>query len=216
MLADIFSPLVKADHLHAVAFETDANAFLAEVGMGGGFPAPASDSLLVTNVNAVGNKIDTFLERSVVYRAEVDPGTGDTTGTLTVTLHNAAPGSDLPMYVIGSPLRPRPPLGTNRTQLFVYSSLPATSATVDGTPVGYATNRTDGRFLHQVELDIGPDATAVVVLQLAGSLPTHPYSLELRPGGGVAPDPYAVHVTAGSEPLARYDGIVTQPIDASA
>src|SRR5690606_1364728 len=116
-LVAAFGPLVERDHLQAVAFDPDALALLQVVGLTGHLRAPESDSLLVTNVNSGGNKIDVFLERTVRYDAAVRDGT--LTGTVAVELRNGAPAADLPYYVIGSSTTPPLPLGTNRTTLLV-------------------------------------------------------------------------------------------------
>ncbi len=192
VLVDIFKPLVLEGRLGVFAFDDRGAAFLDTAGLSGAFLPAASDGLMVSNVNITGNKIDSFLTRRVVYDADVQDGRLQ--GTVSVELHNAAPPSDLPFYVIGSATRPPLPLGTNRTTLQVYTAVPATDLLVNGEPARYRSDRSAGRYVHQVVVELPPGGRATVQLRLDGDLPGLPYSLVLLPGGGAEPDDYEVSV----------------------
>lgn len=191
-LVDLFGPLVRADHMQLTSNDGDASTFLGRIGLLGEFQVPESDSLLVTNVNSTGNKIDTFLDRAVRYDAEVR---GEhLSGRVTVDLHNRAPSSGLPFYVIGSSTSPPLPLGTNRSTLFVYTAVPASRIAVDGRPITGRPLRTGGRWLYQALIVLPPGGRSTVTLDLDGDLPLGGYALVLGPGGGVTPDQYTVRV----------------------
>ena len=205
-LVDLFLPLVQAGHLEVATLEERSLAFLDLVGLSGRFEPPTNDTLLVTNVNVTGNKIDSFLTRKVRYDAEV--ADGRLTGTLTVELHNAAPAGGLPFYVIGSATEPPLPLGTNRTTVLIYTAVPATERRLDGEgPVG-RTDITAGRYLHQIVVELPPGATRTVELDLEGPVPDQPYRVTLEPGVGATPDEYDVEVTVDSGSRLTFRGRV--------
>jgi hypothetical protein len=209
-LVDLFAPLVRQGHLDMVTFGKGELAFLDRVGLSGRLAVPTSDSILVTNVNGLGNKIDSLLSKTVTYKATVDGG--QLTGTLRVAVHNAAPSKNLPFYVIGSTLKPEPPRGTNRTTVFVYTSVPATEILVDGRPVEALSQRTGGRWLHQVVVEVPPGGTGRIEMTLKGDLPDGAggaYHLDLEPGGGTSPDDYAVEVTHGGKTSTRRGRVAT-------
>jgi hypothetical protein len=195
-LVDIFQPLVAEGRLGVVAFDERGLDFLDLAGLSGRFTPPTTDSLLVTSVNVTGNKIDSFLTRKVRYDAQVVDGR--LTGTVTVELHNAAPPSGLPFYVIGSATQPPLPLGTNRTTLLVYTSLPVVERSIDGEAGVGRTDTTAGRYLHQIVVELPPGATRSVELRLDGEVPDDPYRLVLEPGGGAVPDEYDVEIAVDS------------------
>ena len=200
VLVDLFKPLLDGGHLGAVAFDDAGGGFLELVGLTSDFRPPPSDGLAVANVNISGNKIDTFLTRTVRYDARV--ADGRLSGTLAVELRNAAPAQDLPTYVIGSATDPPLPLGTNRTTLQVFTAVPATEILLDGRPVRARSERSGGRFVHQIVVELPPGGAATVELRLGGPLPDAEYSLVLEPGGGAVPDEYSVAVDVeGRDPL---------------
>lgn len=212
-LVDLFKPLVEAGHLQVTSRDTATEAFLRRVRLDGRFAAPVDDGLLVTNVNSTGNKIDTFLSRSMHYDGEVSGRTLD--ATLSVELTNGAPSSKLPFYVLGSFTDPPLAPGTNRTTLFVYSAVPATSIEVDGVTVSPRTELTGGRWLSQTQLDLPPGGTRTVTLHLQGELPAGAknYQLQLEPSGGGTPDQYDVEVRHGGGESATFRGrVVTRTL----
>jgi hypothetical protein len=211
-LVDLFLPLVESGH-HEVATVGDDRSlgFLDLVGLSGRFTPPTADSLLVANVNVTGNKIDSFLTRTVRYEATIEDGR--LRGTVTIQLRNAAPAGGLPFYVIGSATQPPLPLGTNRTALLAYTRLPAVARTLDGEgPVG-RTDVTAGRYLHQIVVDLPPGATRTVELRLEGDVGDQPYRLTLEPGGGSTPDEYDVVVAGDSGSRHTFRGRVTTMVN---
>jgi hypothetical protein len=178
-----FAPLAADQHLQVWMRDPTAQRLMAQTGVAGELPRPASDSLAVLTVNGLGNKIDTFLTTSIEYRGSVREGRLEATAT--VTLANGAPSTGLPDYVIGSFARPAPPRGTNRSTVFVYTSVPAESITVDGRTQHVESTLVAGRWLHELVVDLPPRGQATVELELAGDLPEERYRLDLVPSGGV-------------------------------
>jgi len=209
LLVDLFGPLVLQGHLEVASFDDASGEFLDRLGLQGRFAPPAGDSLLVTNVNITGNKIDSFLTRKVRYTAEVDDGR--LAGTVSVELRNAAPAGNLPFYVIGSATRPPLGLGTNRTTLVVYTTVPVTEVLVDGVARPVRGAQTAGRWVHQLVVELPPGATRTVDLHVEGPVPDDPYQLLLEPGLGALPDEYTVDVGVPGGPVLTYRGRVTTP-----
>ena len=111
--------------------------------MSGSLPElSGGDGVAVVVNNAAANKIDVYLERDLRYRATVDPTTGQTTGTLEVTLTNTAPAEGLPQVVLGNAVG-QPP-GTNQALVSVYTALPVLSASLDGSPLPIEPGREEG------------------------------------------------------------------------
>lgn len=192
-------------HLRLVSFDDNAAAVLARQGLDGGIPPTVGDDLMVITNNAVGNKIDLFLRRTLDYDVRWDPATGAMVGRLTIALTNDAPASGLPDVVIGSSITgaDRPPLGTNRTWLSIYSPWVAERLSVDGIPTAWQNEREAGRWVSSIFLDIGPGATRSVVIEWQGALvPGDDYRLELRAQPLVIPDTVttSVEIVGASEP----------------
>ena len=198
-VADVLGGPVDTGHLHMYAVDPAQQDVVEQVGLDGSLPAAGSqDALAVVSNNAVGNKIDLFLRRAVSYQATWDPDTGEIEATATVTVTNAAPSSGLPGYVIGSPLaqQDRPPPGTNRTYLSVYSPHELESASLDGAPVEVERQIERGRNVYSVFLDVPADGgVRSLELHLAGRVATgDTYELEVAGQPLVTPDDVAVAV----------------------
>jgi hypothetical protein len=190
-LVDLFEGVVQSGHLQVELDGRRASDLMDRLGLGGRFEPPASDGLMVTTVNGLGNKIDAFLSKRITYTGRAGDGTVD--ADLAVELTNRAPGSGLPEYVIGSFARPAPPPGTNRMSVFVYTAAPATDVQVDGQPVEVASGRTaDGWYVHQLVVSIPSGRSATVSMHVAGDLVPGPYSLQIVPGGGPVDDDVTV------------------------
>jgi hypothetical protein len=119
-------------------------------------------------VNDGGNKLDYYLDRSVVWTRQ---GCGtDTTVTAAVTLRNNAP-AQLPAYVTdrsdthGPNVKP----GDNRLLVSWYASTGAgmQSVTVDGSPATAHAGTERGHPVFTVDLELPRGATRVVVFRLA-------------------------------------------------
>jgi hypothetical protein len=209
-LAQLYAPLVGQGHFDVVVFDDAAAPFFEKTGLDGRFVAPPGDSLAVTSLNSVGNKIDTFLTRTVTYRARVHDHQVD--GTLSVELTNDAPRSGLPFYVIGSSTTPPLPKGTNRTSLLVYTQARPHAVRVDGHALAVPMVVAEDRWLTEVPVTLGAGATARVEVDVAGEVAFGPsgYTLQLEPGGGPQPDDYQVDVAVDGQGTARHRG----PVDA--
>ena len=175
-VADTLGEAVAAGHLHLYAADPEQQDLIEDVGLDGALPTVGGgDSLAVVSNNAIGNKVDLFLQRQVTYDATWDPDTGDVAATATVTLTNTAPSSGLPDYLIGTSLGAPvpPPTGTNRTYLSVYSPWQLDAATLDGVPVEIERQPERGRYAYSLFLDVPPDGGArTLALELRGQVGT--------------------------------------------
>lgn len=214
-VADVLGPVVEAGHIQAYAVDEDQQRFFERLGLDGGLRPVEGDSLAVVVNNAVGNKVDLFLQREVAYEVAWDPATGALEATATVTLTNDAPSAGLPDYVIGSALPPgeRPPAGTNRTYLSVYSPWELEGARLDGEPVELERQREAGRYTYSLYLDVPPEGgTRTVELDLAGALPPGAgYALDVASQPLVRPDRWSLAVAvAGDDEITATDGLAVE------
>jgi hypothetical protein len=206
-LADALSAVVAGGHLHAYATDPAQQRLFAAIGVDGAMAdLHGGDGLGVVTNNATGNKVDLFLHRDVAYDATWDPATGDVSAAATVTLTNGAPGAGLPGSVIGSPLPAaiRPPPGTNRTYLSIYTPWVLDRALVDGAPVAIERQREADRYAYSLFLDVPPGGgTRTVTLELRGQVADpDAYRLALSSQPLVDPDAVSVSVqVAGDRPL---------------
>ena len=195
MIASL-APGAQNGHISAYSAHPDEQALFEQVGMDASLPVPTTssvDSLAVTSNNMAGNKIDSFLERTIDYRPTVDRGTGDLTAQLTVTLTNNAPRTGLPDYVIGAIADI--PRGTNRTLVEVFTPLGLVDAAADGEP---STPQAGGELGHNVfsqRIDIPAGETLVLEYRLSGNVGPGDYRLVYRPQPLPAPDRLVVEAT---------------------
>ena len=185
---------------------------LDAVRMSGALPDLAGrDGVAVVINNAAANKIDAYLDRSTVYRASIDPATGQVVATLEVTLTNQAPASGLPDVVIGN-LVGQPP-GTNQALISFYTALNPVSVERDGQPVSVETGREAGWNTARTSVDLPAGASTTFVVKLVGALdPAAGYSLFTRPQPLVLPEQWDVSVvsTTGDQVL-TIQGPQTEP-----
>lgn len=188
-LARELGPAATGGDLVGWARRPEEQELMGLIGMDGALPAPdGRDGLAVITNNASANKIDSFLERSIGYDAHVDGGF--VRATVTVTLHNGAPASGYPSYVLGSEFLDLPS-GTNRTLLSVYTPLERVGATLDGEATGMQNNNELGWHVYTIRLDLAPGQTRVVTIDLVGRVDGD-YSLLLRPQPLATPDTYTI------------------------
>jgi len=214
-VADVLGPVVEGGHIQAYAVDEDQQRFFERLGLDGGLPPAEGDSLGVVVNNAVGNKVDLFLQRDVRYEVAWDPATGALEATATVTLTNDAPAAGLPDYVIGSALPPgeRPPTGTNRTYLSVYSPWELEGARLDGEPVELERQREAGRYTYSLFVDVPPEGgTRTVELDLVGALPVGAgYELDVVAQPLVRPDRWSLVVeVAGDGEITAGDALAVE------
>lgn len=205
VLARDLGPAATTGHIAGWARRPEEEALLRAIGMDAALPPlEGRDGMAVVTNNASANKIDTFLERTVRYEASVH---GDSVeGTLTVTMHNTAPATGYPDYVLGSEFLDLPN-GTNRTLLTVYSPLAYTAATLDGEATSLTTDTELGWRAYTLQLDLAPGETRTIVVSLSGPI-TGDYALVLRPQPLAHDD--AVSVEIGGDVQIRYSGRPTR------
>lgn len=196
-LARYVGPDVAQGHLLFWSFNHKVQPLLLRTGLGGAFPhADGGDLLGVTTQNVANNKLDAYLQRSIVDRVSWDPTNGQTHATVTISLHNEAPATGLPAIVAGSYRGSHLPTGTNRTWLSLYSPLGLTSARVDGAALKVESTPELGVSVYSAYLNLPPGGTVTVVAHLRGQLPSgKAYTLHLRCQPMVLPDHYSIRVT---------------------
>ncbi|MEM9036993.1 MAG: DUF4012 domain-containing protein [Actinomycetota bacterium] len=195
VLADIFGPVVERGGLRFWSPDPAVLDTVTRVGFAGEFPTPdGGDLLAVVTRNMGGNKIDAFLERRIDYVVDVDPSSGALSATLTIELENTAPATGLPDAIIGNNDRGFP-LGTNVSELTVYTPSVLGRATVDGRDVAMSTAEELGWLRHRYEVQIPAESTITVVLELEGIVDVGTaYRLDLVPATVPRDDEIAVTV----------------------
>ncbi len=122
-LGRVFGPVVAQHRLLAMSSQPAEESFIRRIGLDGTFPAnPSGDFLSLVTQNSGNNKMDIYLHRSTTYDVSYDPNSGAVKATVTVRLHNDAPSSGLPAYVIAN--RPDSP-PTRRRELVVVQPVHA-------------------------------------------------------------------------------------------
>jgi hypothetical protein len=137
-------------------------------------PVPDDGDLVaVKTANAAPNKLDTYLQRSLRYDVELDPGTGAIRSTATVTLTNTAPAEGLPDsvgtnrgIVRGDP--GAPPRGTAIQYLSLYSPLTLTESSYDGQPASVEQQKELQRNVYSVKVSLAPGESKEVTFELEG------------------------------------------------
>jgi Protein of unknown function (DUF4012) len=209
-MRDTFGDVVAEDRLAVVAFEPQERALLEDLGLTGGFPAPAlsedvessgsGDLLSVVTTNRGQNKIDTFLERDIDYQLDIDSETGALDGTITVTLTNTAPATGLADAIIANNDQGLP-FGTNWQQLSVYSPHTFVSATLDGAPRGLNVRTEFDLRVASTLVMIPPGDTVTVVMFVRGVVDlTDGYDLVVAGQATVNPDAVSLRVDSATEP----------------
>ncbi|MGD0084260.1 MAG: DUF4012 domain-containing protein [Acidimicrobiales bacterium] len=170
---------------------------LRQIGAAGAFSPPTnSDFLAITTQNSGENKIDWYLRRSIDYQLSYVPKTGAIIATVTVSLHNLAPTTGQPPYVIGwggQQLTKTP--GENHCYITIYTPWPFVGATIDGKVLLLAPNRELGVWADSAFVSIPPGGTTTISVLLTGHLrPGSPYRLTMSRQPMVAPDEVQVGV----------------------
>jgi hypothetical protein len=192
-LTSVLGPLVAAGHLHVSASEPAAETFLDRAGISGAWVTePGSDYLSVRSADLLTNKIDTFLSRAITVDTHLNESAGTLRSHVTVELHNDAPPTGLPPYLIGNALGL--PNGTSRTLVTVYSPHHLESVTINGQTTGAQTQTEFGGPVYGVVAEIPPGSTVVVDLEFTGTIPETPYRLQVTPQATANPDHLLVKV----------------------
>ena len=164
-----------------------------------------TDAIAVSNNNASGNKIDSFLERTVGYSAIVNEDSGKTTATLSIEFANTAPSSGFNDYVIGNLLDE--PTGTNRMLVDVYTRLAVDEVRFNGDVITPVLKPEFGYTVTSLLFDVPSGGTAELELSLSGILGPGDYQLFYRPQPLPNPDQVTLEATTtGGNTIFRYEG----------
>jgi hypothetical protein len=196
-IGEVLGPAVEGRHLMFSATRPEEQALFDRIGATGAFPTaePDRDFFALTSQNAGNNKIDVFLRREIAYDVSYDPLTGRERATATITLHNDAPASGLPAYVIGNRNQSFP-VGTNRMYLSFYSPFELTGSTINGAGVPFESQRELGYHVYSKYLSVPAGGTATVVLDLSGTLDSREgYRLAAAVQPTVTPDALRISVS---------------------
>lgn len=197
-VSTVLDPAVVDGRISFWSFHRSEQPFLRELGIDGSFPRLDNGVVqAVTLQNTGNNKIDAYLHTDVNDLLSFDPGSGDVSSTVRITLRNTAPPSGLPPIVIDSPADPGLPAGSNRTWLTLYSPLSFTRATVDGRATTMSTTPELGLHAYSVYVDVPPEGLATVEVRLRGAVrpgTALPVALRLQPS--VSRQRVSVEVTA--------------------
>ena len=187
------SKAVSGKHLLLASSRPDEEASIEAIGAGGAMaPVQGRDALSVMSSNGAGNKIDYFLRRTVVYDATVD-ARRRLRASLNIQLDNLAPAAGEPRYLTGSRQVPGLPPGTNRMTLSIFTPWQPVGATLDGSPIPLGRDSILGRNLLSVSIDIPPQSSRTVHVDLAGAV-LQPYGLRITAQPTTVADQYTVRV----------------------
>ena len=197
-LVRAMGPMVAEKHLQLASTHPREERGFIDLGAGGQMAPARHDFFGLVTQNASGNKIDWFLRRSIAYRAEVDPKSGELRATARIALRNQAPADGLPSYIIGNLVEPPLPSGTNKTYVSVYTPLLLEGARIDGRPLLLETEVERDRHVYSTYLTIPPGGSAILELDLQGRMDTSDgYRLDLYRQAFLAPDPVEVVTIVG-------------------
>lgn len=147
----------------------DEQAILAATPLGGAMPDTPGPFVGLSIYNAIGNKMDAYLQRGITWTAGACPSPGGARLlTTAVTLDNQAPLARLAGEVAGNhapDLGPRP-AGSNRSWVSVYGSVGAipVSATLDGAPVSVRVQTERSHPVVGIYVDLAPRQSRVLTI----------------------------------------------------
>ena len=203
---DLFKGLGKAArgrHLQLYSTDADAERALLGLGIAGSSVAPAEgDYLMSVSVNTAGNKLDSFLQRSLRYQVRLQAD-GGARANAALVLRNTGPAAGLPRYIIG-PFDARFRAGQNSQfqTLHVAGAYGLAKATVDGRPAEVeAQEELGGLSLSQpVDIQAGKAVTLGFELVRKDAVEVLDdnrirYRLLLRPQATIHPDRAEVSVS---------------------
>jgi hypothetical protein len=206
--ASILGPLVEQRRLLVTSTHADEAVLLSRLGLDAPFPRPDdADFFALSVLNAGNNKIDIFLHRSIDYRAEWDPVTGQVRARATIELRNDAPADGMPAYVIGNRPSARQPDGTNWLWLDLYSPHALVAATVDGRKLPMAPGEELGHNVYRGYVAVPSKSTATIEVELAGlRAPGDRYEIRWFQQPSVHPDDVSVTLAPSAPWRARVEG----------
>jgi len=203
-----FGTLAGGGHIQVYSTDPSSQRALEAIGLARDLTraGAATDVLGVVGNNFDGNKIDWYLSRKVSYDVTLHPSTGEARSHLDVDLHNDAPSSGVPDYVIGS-LSPQAARGTNRQLLVILRTHgdDPISVTNAGTSTQVSRDAEQELVGYHDVLNIPPHAstairaTLVTANALAGNGRDRTYILDVLSQPTVRADAVsiAVHVPRG-------------------
>ena len=167
-LGRALAPMARQGRLLAWSPDADEQALFETVGLGGELlPDRTTDGYAVYVANASANKIETFLERDVtVTRVDGPDGVVD---ELTIELHNTAPSSGYPDYVLTNRLDMPP--GTSRLYVTVATTANLRDATIDGEPAALHPGIETGVNTYSTFVTIPSQQSTTLRLGLTPALP---------------------------------------------
>lgn len=203
-LSRVLGPVTQAGRIRLWSPQPAEQALFERIDATGAFPPPRADTdfFAIATQNVGNNKIDYYQRRDLDYRVRLgDAGTVEATAT--ITIHNDAPSSGLPPYVIGNSQGDPP--GTNLMSVSVYSPHALESANLEGLPIGMASEREAGYRVYEKQVSVPPGGSVTLELRLVGALDVSgDYRLALAPQPTVNPDKLAVTVAReGAEAASR-------------
>lgn len=184
-----------AGHIQVAFSDPEVQDVFGSLAVSHRFPvADQADHFSVRTANDAGNKVDSYLTRTTDYTAVVDPATGAVDATATVTLTNSVP-TDLLATGAANGDDGQPP-GTSSLYVSFYTPLLLSRADLDGRPAAFEPQREFTGNVYSTKITIAPGASAVVRLQLAGTVGAVPtYRLMLSSQPALLPDRTTVTVT---------------------
>lgn len=188
-LLNVLGPVVPGKHLLLASRHPEEQRVFSEVGVAGRMAPAADDFLAVVTQSAGENKIDWFLRKEVDYGVELDPATGKLEVRLKAVLHNDAPPSGLPAYVIGNPVDVALPPGHNRMFLSIYTPWDLDRAEIGGMPADLQQEHELERRVYSAFVVVPPEGSLTIDLRLSGRYRgTGGYRLRLHRQPAVSPD----------------------------
>jgi hypothetical protein len=157
-----------AGHIQLWSADDRLQTGLHASGVGGAFDPPPGDLLAVVQNNASATKLDYYQQRQIGYDVRLGAD-GTAEADLAVDLHNPAPTSGYPPYVIGPAPGVTSRAGENIAILQVYCAdgCDVRSATVDGEPLDTGLHEELGHPYLATYQRIAPGATSSLREQIS-------------------------------------------------
>ncbi|MGH9243225.1 MAG: DUF4012 domain-containing protein [Acidimicrobiales bacterium] len=197
---------VAARHILFHTLHPGAQNHVRFFGADGELPSPETDSLLLTVQNISANKLDYYVDTSVVVRG-VRPAGDFGLVTATITVANTAPQQAEPAYIFG-PNTPALSVGLYRGVVSLYLPAGASLVASTGGPTvqAPALGSEDGRAVASFAVDVPAGGAATVSLELR--LPPRSrarYTLAVVPAPRVRPTTVDIDLDTGDGVL-RFAG----------
>ena len=203
-LASTLGPAALGHHFQLYSNDPGDESLFDRLGLSGRMKRVGGDYLEVVTQNASEDKGDWYLTRSISYSADFDPSTGGVTSRLALAIHNSAPASGEPEYILGGSLTPQ---GYDRQWVSIYTPLALASASLAGRPVTLQRERELGRNVYSGYVTIPPGGSQTLSVALYGVLAGAPsYRLDVGYQPASHPDSLVVRVDepGQSHPFRRH------------